>query len=152
VTNVLAAVRPDEWNFPLFLHVAGAMILVGATMTGGAVLAFSRGADSLLRLGYWTLVLVGVPGWVLMFVGAQWIYSKEGLDEAPIDSTWATIGFVVAEAGGALFLVALIVGGIGVRRLRDGGGAGPLRVTLAISLLLLAAYVVAVWAMAGKPD
>ena len=28
--SVLAQVRPDSWNFPLFLHVGGAMILVGA--------------------------------------------------------------------------------------------------------------------------
>ena len=24
-----ASVRPDTWNFPLFLHVLGAMVLVG---------------------------------------------------------------------------------------------------------------------------
>jgi hypothetical protein len=39
-----------------------------------------------------------------------------------------------------------------VYRLREGKGSGLLRVTLVLSLLLLAAYVVAVWAMAGKPD
>jgi hypothetical protein len=27
--SILAVVRPDSWNFPLFLHVLGAMILVG---------------------------------------------------------------------------------------------------------------------------
>ena len=27
----LAVIRPDDWNLPLFLHVLGAMILVGAT-------------------------------------------------------------------------------------------------------------------------
>jgi hypothetical protein len=152
MTELLAAVRPDDWNFPLFLHVGGAMILVGATMTGAAALAFARGSEELLRLGYWTLLVVGAPGWVLMFAGAQWIYSKEGLDDAPIDSDWATIGFVVAEAGGLLFLVALVVGGLGVRRLAKGSGVGLLRATLAISVLLLAAYVVAVWAMSAKPD
>jgi hypothetical protein len=127
------------------------MILVGATTTGAAVLAFARGSEELLRLGYWTLLVVGAPGWVLMFAGAQWIYSKEGLDDAPIDSAWATIGFVVAEAGGFLFLVALVVGGLGVRRLGEDRGAGLLRATMGISLVLLAAYVVAVWAMAAKP-
>jgi hypothetical protein len=39
-----------------------------------------------------------------------------------------------------------------VYRLRQGKGAGLLRVTLVLALVLLAAYVVAVWAMAGKPD
>ena len=31
--SVLAAIRPDSWNFPLLLHVLGAMILVGGTLT-----------------------------------------------------------------------------------------------------------------------
>jgi hypothetical protein len=39
-----------------------------------------------------------------------------------------------------------------VYRLREGKGSGLLKVTLALSLVLLVAYVVAVWAMAGKPD
>jgi hypothetical protein len=38
-----------------------------------------------------------------------------------------------------------------VYRLRQGKGSGLLRATLVLSLVLLAAYVVAAWAMAGKP-
>jgi hypothetical protein len=150
--NVLAAIRPDDWNFPLFLHVLGAMTLVGATLTGASTLAFARGDPRLLRLGYWTLLVVGLPGYVLMWAAAHWIYSKEGLDESPIDSAWTTIGFVVAEGGAVFFVASLIVGGIGVRRLGTGKGAGLLKATMILSLILLAAYVVAVWAMAGKPD
>jgi hypothetical protein len=150
--NVLAAIRPDDWNFPLFLHVLGAMILVGATLTAASALAFARGNTQLLRLGYWTLLLVGLPSYVLMWAAAYWIYSKEGLDESPIDSAWTTIGFVVAEGGAVLFAASLIVGGIGVRRLGSGKGEGMLKATMVISLVLLAAYVVAVWAMSGKPD
>ena len=30
MTGLLAAIRPDSWNFPLFLHILGAMVLVGA--------------------------------------------------------------------------------------------------------------------------
>ena len=150
--NLLSAIRPDSWNFPLFLHVLGAMILVGATLTGASVLALARGDGRLLRLGYWSLLIVGLPAWVLMYGGATWIYSREGLDEVPIDSTWTAIGFIVAEAGGLLFLVALVTGGIGVRRLRNGRGSALLKLTMVISLVLLAAYVVAVWAMSAKPD
>ncbi len=39
--SILAAVRPDSWNFPLFLHVLGAMILVGGLLTGVSSLAFA---------------------------------------------------------------------------------------------------------------
>jgi hypothetical protein len=149
--NLLSAIRPDSWNFPLFLHVLGAMILVGATLTGASVLALARGDGRLLRLGYWSLLIVGLPAWVLMYGGATWIYSREGLDEVPIDSTWTAIGFIVAEAGGLLFLVALVTGGIGVRRLRNGGGSALLKLTMVISLVLLAAYVLSIWAMSAKP-
>ena len=152
MTGLLAAIRPDDWNVPLLLHVLGAMILVGATLTSASALAFARGDARILRLGYWSLLIVGLPSYVLMWGGGHWIYSKEGLDDSPIDSAWTTIGFVVAEGGAVVFIASLIVGGIGVRRLDSGRGAGLLKVTMVLSLVLLAAYVVAVWAMAGKPE
>jgi len=150
--TVLAEIRPDEWNFPLFLHILGAMILVGGMLTGASALAAARGDARLLRLGYWSLVAVGLPGWVAMWVGANWIYAREDLDEEPIASVWVGIGFVVAELGGLLFLVSLIAGGFGVYRLRAGKGTGLLRATMVISLVLLVAYAVAIWAMTAKPD
>jgi hypothetical protein len=152
--GVLAAVRPDSWNFPLFLHVLGAMVLVGGLVTSTSALAFAKGDAKLLRIGYWSLLAVSLPGWVLMRIGAEWIASKEGLDDLPDELVpdWLDIGLIVADAGAVVLLIALVVGGIGVYRMREGKGAGLLKVTLALSLVLLAAYVVAVWAMAGKPD
>jgi hypothetical protein len=152
--GVLAVVRPDSWNFPLFVHVLGAMILVGGLVTGASTLAFAKGDARLLRLGYWSLLAISLPGWVLMRIGAEWIASKENWDDVPDDliPAWLDIGLIVADAGALVLLIALVVGGIGVYRMRQGKGAGLLKVTLALSLLLLAAYVVAVWAMAGKPD
>jgi hypothetical protein len=151
--TVLAAVRPDEWNFPLLVHVFGAMVLVGGLFTSAGILATARRDPAFLRLGYWSLLAVTLPGWVIMRIGAQWIYSEEGWDDLPDDLVpdWLGIGRLIADLGGLILLVSLIVGGIGVYRLRQGGGAGPLRATLVLSLILLAAYVVAVWAMAGKP-
>ena len=152
--SVIASIRPDSWNFPLFLHVLGATILVGGVLTGGSMLAFAKGDAKLLRLGYWSLLAVSLPGYVLMRIGAQWIASKEGLDDLPDDQVpdWLGIGYLVADAGAAVLLIALVVGGIGVYRLREGKGAGLLKVTMVLSFVLLAAYVVAVWAMAGKPN
>jgi len=153
--ELLATVRPDEQNFPLLVHVLGATVLVGGLLTGASVLAFARGQARFLRLGYWTLLAVALPGLVVMRLGAQWIYDEQGWDDLPegIDEpAWLGIGWVAADVGGLLFLVSLVVGGIGVYRLRDGKGSGFLKATLAISLLLLAVYVVTAWAMAGKPD
>jgi len=152
--SVIAAIRPDSWNFPLFVHVFGAMVLVGGLVTSTSALAFAKGDAKLLRLGYWSLLAVSLPGYVIMRIGAEWIASKEGLDDLPDEQVpdWLGIGYLVADAGAPVLLLALVVGGIGVYRMRQGKGAGLLKVTLVLSLVLLAAYVVAVWAMAGKPD
>ena len=151
--SILAAVRPDSWNFPLFLHVLGAMILVGGLLTGASSLAFARGEARFLRLGYWSLLAVSLPGWILMRAGAEWIASREGWTKSGVPSpTWLDIGALLADLGGLVLLVSLVVGGIGVYRLRKGKGSGLLRATLVLAILLLLAYVVAVWAMAGKPS
>ena len=151
--SVVAAVRPDSWNFPLFLHVVGAMILVAGLLTGAAALFFARGDEKLLRLGFWSLMLVSFPGWVLMRIGAEWIFSKEGWNKVPdsLRPDWLGIGLVIADAGGLILVITLILGGIGVRRLEANKGSGLLKAVLVLSVVLLAAYVVAVWAMAGKP-
>jgi hypothetical protein len=154
MTTLIAVSRPTEWNFPLFVHVLGAMILVGGLLTGASLLAFARGDVRSLRLGYWTLLLVAFPGYVVMRIGAEWIYSKEGWDDLPDDAipAWIDIGYVIADAGALLTLIALILGGIGVRRLGSGGGTGLLKAAMVIAWIVLAAAVVAVWAMSGKPD
>ena len=153
--GVLAAVRLDSWNFPLLVHVLGAMILVGGLLTGASAIAFARGNAGFLRLGYWTLLAVALPGYILMRIGAHWIYSKEGWDDLPDEveePAWLGIGWIVADIGALLTLVALILGGIGVRRLGSGGGTGLLKAAMVIAWIVLAAALVAVWAMSGKPD
>lgn len=152
--SVVAAVRPDSWNVALFLHVLGAMILVGGLVASAGLLAFARGDARLLRFGYWSLLAVSLPGWVLLRAGAEWVYSREGWDDLPSgydEPTWLDLGRIVADLGGLLLLVSLILGGVGVYRQREGKGTGLLTATLALSIVLLAAYLVAAWAMAGKP-
>jgi hypothetical protein len=151
--TIVATVRPDSWNFPLFLHVLGAMILVGGLLAGASSLALARGDVKFLRLGYRSLLAVALPGWLMMRIAAEWIASREGWTAEGVPTpTWLGIGFILADAGGLILLVSLIVGGVGVRRLRAGQGATLLRTTLVLSVVLLGAYVVAVWAMAGKPS
>jgi len=150
--TVLAVIRPDNLNFPLFLHVLGAMILVGGLLAGASSLGFARGDVRFLRLGYWSLLAVSLPGWVLMRAGGEWIASREGWTKKGVpDPTWLDIGFLLADVGGLILLVSLVAGGFGVYRLRAGKGSGLLKLTLVLSIVLLGAYVVAAWAMAGKP-
>jgi hypothetical protein len=153
--SIVAAIRPDDWNFPLLVHVLGALILVGGLLAGASVLAFARGDVRFLRLGYWSLLAVALPGFVVMRVGAEWIYRKEGWDDLPAgveDPDWLGIGYVIADAGALILLISLILGGVGMYRLRTGRGAGLLKATLVLSIILLVAYLIAVWAMSGKPS
>jgi hypothetical protein len=138
----------------LFTHVLGAMVLVGGLLAGASVITFARDEVRLLRLGYWTLVAVALPGYVLMRIGAQWTYSEQGWDDLADDAepTWLGIGWIVADLGALLVLIALIIGGIGVRRLRGGKGAGLVKAAMVVAWIVLAAALVAVWAMAGKPE
>ena len=136
------------------MHVLGAMVLTGGLLASASSLAFARGDGRLLRLGYWSLLIVSLPGWILMRIGAQWVYSKEGWDNVPdkLIPTWIGLGFLLADLGGLILLVSLVIGGIGVYRLRAGKGGGLLKGTLVLAVVLLAAYLVAAWAMAGKPS
>jgi hypothetical protein len=152
--SILAALRPDSWNFPLFVHIVGAVTLVGGILTAATFLGFARGDSRLLRLGYWSLLAVALPGWIIMRVGAGWIYSKEGWDDLPesvSEPDWLGIGYIAADLGGLILLVSLILGGIGVYRQRESKGSGLLTTVLVLSIVLLAIYVTAAWAMAGKP-
>lgn len=153
---MLAAIRPAGQDFPVLLHIVGATIVFGALLASASSLALARGQIRLLRVGYFSLLLVALPGWILMRLSGEWIYRKQGWDSLPDqlkDTTWLRIGFGVADYGGILFLVALVLGGIALRRLRDGkSGTGLLRATMAIALVIAVAFVVAVWAMTGKPD
>jgi hypothetical protein len=148
----LAVIRPDSWNWALLVHVAGAMVLVGGLLTAGGAAAFMRrdGTGTLARFSYLTLALVAFPGFIVMRGGAQWIYDKEGF-AGDNDPTWIEIGWGTSDAGGLLLIIALVLGGIGLRRSRRGGGDGLLRASGIIAFVLLAVYVIAVWAMAGKP-
>jgi hypothetical protein len=157
---MLAAIRPDDWNFPLLLHVLGAMLLVGGlvvAMTAQYVGWRPRElADAAVyaRLSFRALLFIAFPAWWIMRVAAQWIYSKEGLDEAESEPTWIGIGFITSEAGGVLLLVAIILAGIGARRARrpTGGGTTLARIATVLTTVVLVAFLVAVWAMTTRPD
>jgi hypothetical protein len=153
---MLAAFRPDEQSFALLLHLVGATVVFGALLASATSILLARGDTRLLRLGYFSLLLVGLPGLILLRAAGQWLYNLQKWDELPDQfdqPAWLGIGFIVADWGGLLFLISLALGGIGIYRLRQGKNAtGLLNATMLISLILIVAYAVAVWAMTGKPD
>ena len=150
--------RPNDVNVPLFLHVLGAMLLVGTLLVVAVALLVRRRdqADTvaLTRFGLRTLLIGVVPSYILMRVGAQWTESAEDLPDIVEESAWIGIGYITADAGILLIVISIVLAVIGLRRLSrpEGAGTGAARAVGAISTLLLVAYLVAVWAMSAKPD
>src|SRR4051794_22211406 len=147
--SLVAATRPDAWNYPLLLHVLGAMILVGAVATAGvAAVSGARstdGAEALGRFSFRALLWFALPAYIAMRIGAEWIRSKEFGDAD--EPGWIGVGYLTADFGGLILLVAIVLGGLGARRQSTGltRSAGVLAVILTI------AWLVAVWAMGAKP-
>jgi hypothetical protein len=145
---MLAAIRADSLNFPLFLHVIGAMLLFGTTATVAIVGFAGRSrpeyAGMLSRVALKTFLLGIVPAWILMRVGAQWVVGKEFPDE---DATpgWVDVGFLVSEPGAILLIVLGILAWLAVRR-----GRPFLAVPLLATIYVLALGV-AWFAMSAKP-
>jgi hypothetical protein len=149
---MLAAIRPDSWNFPLLLHVLGASVLVGGLVVAvvAQFLGWRRPEDAAAfgRVAFRALLFVAFPAWLVMRVGAEWIYSKEGLDELDSEPGWVGIGYVTADFGGLLLLVSIVLAGMSVRGERKVLG----RIATVLAAIVLVAYLVATWAMTAKPE
>jgi hypothetical protein len=142
---VIAFSRPF---WPLFLHVLGAMALVGAILTVAVVswVAWRRSDLAILRRAAWaSLVFVALPAYVVMRGAGQWIYSKEGFS-GNNDPTWLGIGFGVADAGLLLLLITI---GVAYWWRR---GAKPVagRIVAVLSSVYLVLLAIAWLAMSGK--
>ena len=146
----LAAIRPDEWNLPLFLHVLSALVLIGAVTLALLALAggWRSGSAASARLAFRSLLYAVVPAWIVMRGSAQWLLSEEGLDGEDVELAWIDVGFMAAEP---TFLLLVIATAIAWRRSRsDGPGLGGRIATVLVAVSLIA-YLVALWAMTTKP-
>jgi hypothetical protein len=145
----LAVVRPDGWNLPLFVHVGGSMVLVGLLLAAAVLLLASLratdGSES-LRLGFRTLLVGAIPAFIVMRVGAEWIRSEENADE---DAAWIGIGYMTSDLGALLLIISTVLAGLAVRRGAAPGGRA--KWAAGLCLFVVAAYAVALWAMATKP-
>jgi uncharacterized protein (TIGR03382 family) len=144
---LIALIRPDSWDLPLFVHVLGAIALFGGVGTlvllSFAAQRMPAQADFARRVAFGTLITVVWPAYVVMRVGAQWIYSKEDLH--PDFPTWIAIGVGISDGGIVVLLLLTLLGWLMRRRPR----AGTLFAGLAG--LYLVALGVAWWAMTAKP-
>ena len=153
--GAVSPIRPDSWDFPLLVHVLGAMLLVGTLVLAASALILAQrdGSASLARLSYRSLLIGALPAWVMMRGAAEWIADEEGLtgDEVP---SWVDIGYSIADPGLLLLLVSTVLAGLAMRRAHRAerpSGDGLSRASAVLVSLLLLAYLVAIWAMTAKP-
>jgi hypothetical protein len=140
---MLALVRPDSWNFPLFLHVLGATTLVGAL---GATVVIAIRAPALRSLLVRTIGFLVLPAWVLMRFAGQWVDSRENI---PDDPAWLGVGFGIGDAGLVLLVITALIAWWGLRHPER---RWPAKTVASISGIYLIALFVAVWAMTTKPE
>jgi hypothetical protein len=152
---MLAIVRPDDWDLPLFVHVGGAMILVGVLIAVAATLLLAArpeaGPDTpaLARFGFRTLLYGAIPAYVAMRAGAEWIADKENV---PDDADWIGIGYIVSDFGLVILIVGTVLAWLASRRAAQATEPAPVgRAAAYISIALVVLYGVAVWAMTTKP-
>jgi hypothetical protein len=151
--GALAVIRLDEVELPLFVHILGALLLIGAISTAAVFLFQARrdGSARLARTGFRTLLFAAIPSFIVMRVGAEWVSDKENIDpygDAP--PAWIDVGLTVSDIGLLLLVIATVAAGLATRRAEGSIGRGPTLAAWLLSLLLVA-YTVAVWAMATKP-
>jgi hypothetical protein len=150
-------IRPDSWNLPLFLHVAGAMMVTASLVVAVSALALAWRATgeeraAVTRFGFRTLLFAGIPSYFLMHGTAEWIVSRENIPSEN-EPGWVGIGYGTADIGGILMLLATILAWLGARRLRSGGGGGALaKSATVLATLVVAFFVIAIWAMTTKPS
>jgi hypothetical protein len=147
---MLAAIRPDSWNLPLFVHVLGSTLLFGTTATvaiaGFAARARRDHSALLARIVLRTFLLGVIPSWILMRGGAAWIGDKEFPDKTP---GWVDVGFLVSEPGAILLIIVGILAWLAARK--QGVGRAAVAVPFLASIYLVALGV-AWFAMSAKPS
>ncbi len=151
--SVLAVIRPHSWDLPLFLHVLGAMVMVGGFVLAITSLGSSARNGQVSRLSFRALVYGALPGFIVMRGAAEWIRSKEFPGSSDNDPAWLGIGYIVADPTLLFLLISMLLIGLGLRRARrdGGGGGGLLKAATVLIALVLVADLVAIWAMTTKP-
>ena len=124
--------------WPLFLHVFGAMALYGVVIT--AIVTSLAGRPRAV----FTTLLLAIPAWIVAWVGAIWIESKEDL---PGDPTWLGLGHITLEGS---LVICLLPSLFFAWRWKSKGTPIAGRVVIGLTSLSLLALTVAMLAMSGK--
>ena len=155
--SLLGALRADELDFLLFVHVLGAMVFMGALLLAGTVLAgaWSDGSAERVRLGFRTLLIAVIPSYLVMRVFGQILESRDEYQAAE-DSAWIGIGYGSTELGLLLIIASCIAAGLGARKAVREGGTGTVgtsrKVAASLVWFMVVLFTITIWAMTTKPE
>jgi len=152
--TALAAIRANELELPLFIHVLGALALIGAVVLAAAMLftAWRDASAANLRLAVRSLTLGVIPAWIVLRGSAEWIADKEGYADLDDPPDWIDIGYLAGDVGVLLILLSALFGWLALRKARaDGSPRGTVRAAAVLISVLLVLNLVALWAMTTKP-
>ena len=130
--------------------MAGGAAAAAALTTGVAAELLATGTAEpgrMRRFAFRSLLLVGLPAYIVMRVGAQWVYSKEFPGDPDNPPDWVNIGFITADGGAILLLIAIVLAGIATWKSKSGLG----KAAGIVAGICLVAWVVTIWAMGAKP-
>ena len=142
---MVALLRPDSWDFPLFLHVLGAICLVGAVAATCVVASASQQRPWLRPIALRTMLAVVIPAWLLMRLSGQWEDSRSSIGDG---QGWLGVGYLVGDAGVLFLILTSICAWLGARRPER---RWPGRAVAVLAAVYVAALLVAMFAMSGKP-
>ncbi len=152
--NSIAAIRPDEWELPLYVHLIGAFALTATLVLTGTLLfsAWRSGDPAAMRRGLRSLLFGVVPSWIVLRGSAEWLSDKEGyadLDEPP---SWIDIGYITTDLGLLLIIASGVLAWRAARKASgEAGGSGTARAAGILLGVLVVLNVFAIWAMTTKP-
>ena len=81
-----------------------------------------------------------------MRIGAQWTEAEQNYPD-DFEPAWIGIGYITADIGALLILISVILAASGCAA----ATCALARIVGVVSIILLAAFLVAVWAMTAKP-
>jgi hypothetical protein len=152
--TVLAAIRPDDWNWLLLGHLLGVAALFGSLLIVGVISALTRDLAApqsylVRRVVLLTVTFGSWPGFLLTIGLGHALQSKEDLK-----GTWVDVAAPLTEIVGFIGVGLLTYfATVAMRRARDGKDA-PTAVSLSalIAPLLLVIFAGVLFLMTAKPS
>jgi hypothetical protein len=152
---MLAAIRPDSWNWLLLFHVLLAMIAIGGVLTVVAVslAALRAGVERVVLLrtiAFRANALAVLPGLVGVYVFGTVLSDREYGKNEPdwLDTAWPITDATVLGGGILLTILQYWV----VRRAKEGSTGGwPAALASYAPLAVLGALVAVIFLMSAKP-